>query len=107
MLSLVSGIVSTEIDRNIRGLFGECFYRALFPFFNFFALTPLQGAQTTLYCCLEDKIESESGGYYAKCKREDDFKIKNGRENQKLLWEFSMKAVGLKIYEDPEKLNYK
>ena len=84
---------------------GACIYRFLYPVFSRWALTPLQGAQTTLYCCLDDKIEKQSGHYYAKCKRED-VKIKNVKESQKMLWEFSMKTVGLKIYKDPEELNY-
>ena len=29
--------------------------------------TPFHGAQTTLYCCLDDKIEHESGNYYSDC----------------------------------------
>jgi retinol dehydrogenase-12 len=30
--------------------------------------TPLEGAQTTLYCCLEESIVEQSGRYYSDCK---------------------------------------
>lgn len=32
---------------------------------NSFQKSPKQGAQTLIYCCIQENIESESGSYYA------------------------------------------
>ena len=34
---------------------------------SFLIKTPFHGAQTTLYCTLEDSIEEHSGNYYSDC----------------------------------------
>ena len=37
------------------------------PICRFVFKTPFHGAQTTLYCTLEDSIEKDSGKYYKDC----------------------------------------
>jgi hypothetical protein len=36
----------------------------LFRLMQFVAMTPRQGAQTTVYCAVDEKIAEESGLYY-------------------------------------------
>ena len=58
--------------------------------------TPFHGAQTTIYCCVEDKIEGESGYYYESCTRTNPSRDAQNEESAKKLWEISEKLVGLK-----------
>ena len=58
--------------------------------------TPFHGAQTTLYCCLENKIEHESGFYYSDCARVNPTVAAQNEEAAKQLWELSERLVGLK-----------
>ena len=67
------------------------------PIFNFVLKTPFYGAQTTLYCTLEDKIECESGRYYSDCASASTrTRHAEDMDAAKKLWELSEKIVGLK-----------
>ena len=60
--------------------------------------TPWYGAQTTLYCALEDSIENESGMYYADCRRKTPFNRQaQNMDAAKKLWEVSEQLVGLQV----------
>ena len=58
--------------------------------------TPFHGAQTTIYCCIEDKIEGESGHYYEGCTRTNPSRDAQNEESAKRLWEISKRLVGLR-----------
>ena len=64
------------------------------PFLSFIK-TPLQGAQTSLYCCLEESILNDSGKYYSGCKEKTPHRMARNEESQKMLWELSEKIVGI------------
>ena len=66
------------------------------PLFNAFALSPLEGAQTTLFCCLEPSIAGMSGAYFEKCAEKGAHKRALNVEDQDRLWELSEGFVGLK-----------
>ncbi len=57
---------------------------------------PSQGAQTTLYCCLEDKISGDSGRYYSDCREKRPSARARSEADQARLWEVSERMVGLK-----------
>lgn len=93
--SLHPGVINTELGRH----FYAKFPKFCLPFFKctqWCIKTPYHGAQTTLYCCLEDKIEGESGNYYSDCARKDASAQGQDAEAAKKLWELSEKMVGLK-----------
>jgi len=54
-----------------------------------------QGAQTTLYCCLEKSIANDSGKYYSDCKEKQPNSRSLIEADQKKLWEISEQMVGL------------
>ena len=58
--------------------------------------TSFHGAQATIYCCVEDKIEGESGYHYEGCARTTLSRDAHNEESAKKLWEISEKLVGLK-----------
>ncbi len=65
--SLHPGLVKTEISRDI---FGSGFnwlklvYYLLLPLVIMIVKNPKEGAQTTLYCSLEDDLEKFNGQYF-------------------------------------------
>lgn len=53
------GIVRTELKRHMNlGLL--IMWKVVRPFTK----TPVQGAQTTIYCAVQPELHTESGGYY-------------------------------------------
>jgi hypothetical protein len=83
--------VNTEIARHIEQ---RWYVRLVRPWFRLVAKTPLQGAQTTLFCCLEDSVEAHSGKYYSDCKEEEPLHaIALNEDDQKRLWDISEKLL--------------
>jgi len=91
--SLHPGFVETEIfQKSGSGLFNGCCGRMMI---SNMASTPLQGAQTTLYCCLDETITDKSGGYFMACKHTIPKKSLTSDEDAQRLWEESEKMVGI------------
>jgi retinol dehydrogenase-12 len=67
----------------------------VWPVAKCFIKTPLQGTQTTIYCCLEESIQDHSGRYYSDCKETTAASAARSEEDAKRLWELSEKLVGL------------
>ncbi|XP_038058991.1 retinol dehydrogenase 12-like [Patiria miniata] len=97
--SLHPGMVDTSIlhPRSSR-LHGE-----LLLFFSRNILRPFcisleAGAQTTLYCALEESITSYSGRYFANCKLAKPSKLAQDEKVASQLWDISCKATGIENY---------
>ncbi|CAG2171038.1 unnamed protein product [Oppiella nova] len=90
--SLHPGVIKTDIGRNYRPYVVKGVYnmigRLLF-------LTPRMGAQTSLYCALEDSIENKSGFYYQDCKRFELSPIAMDDTVAERLWDLSVDLVNL------------
>lgn len=71
--------------------------------FKWFIRTPEQGAQTTIYCALDESVAKESGYYYSNCARSNTIKKAESVEDAKKLWNVSLNLVGLKEDYDPFK----
>jgi len=61
------GVINTELSRHMEKSVPKFIGCCMFPIFKWVSKTPYHGAQTTLYCTLDDKIECESGKYYSDC----------------------------------------
>ncbi|XP_054272940.1 retinol dehydrogenase 11-like [Macrosteles quadrilineatus] len=91
--SLHPGVVDTELSRHLD--------KTIFPgarwfFHNFggmFMKSPLQGAQTTLYCALEESLAQESGLYYDDCQVAKTTSMGRDDELAKKLWDVSLDMV--------------
>ena len=57
--------------------------------------TVYHGAQTSIFCALEDSLARHSGKYYMDCKEAKPHKLALVEEDQKRLWEVSAQMVGL------------
>jgi retinol dehydrogenase-12 len=87
-------MVGTDAGRHMKDQYFMA--RCLMPCMFFMIKTPFYGAQTTLYCALEDTIEDETGCYYSDCSKKEPSGHAQDMEAAKRLWEVSETLVGLK-----------
>ncbi|KTF79675.1 hypothetical protein cypCar_00047262 [Cyprinus carpio] len=82
------GIVRTElkIHMNLRLLI---MWKIVRPFTK----TPVQGAQTTIFCAVEPELDKESGGYYSNCRPSRCTRAARDDEMAEKLWELSCKML--------------
>ncbi|XP_016133682.1 dehydrogenase/reductase SDR family member 13-like isoform X1 [Sinocyclocheilus grahami] len=85
------GVIATEIGRNM-GVLQKLFS---VPMSKLFFLDPEGGAQTTLYCALQEGLEPLSGRYFSSCALQNV--SAHGRDDAlaKKLWEVSERLCGL------------
>lgn len=85
------GGVNTSLFRHVKTTwYGRLFGSVMQPFLS----SPLEGAQTTLYCLLEPEIVQ--GGYYGHCQEKRPSQKALSEDDQKKLWQISEILVGLK-----------
>lgn len=88
IVSLHPGVIQTELTRYVSGKWYMELIACLLPIVFFFGKTPVQGAQTTLYCALEDQEKLEGGKYYSDCKVKKETELVS-EENAQRMWELS------------------
>lgn len=74
--------------------FQKTLLKVLYPLVWLITKSPSQGAQTTLYCVLQDKSKLKNGGYYADCALSEKGEFANDPLNQKKLWRRSEEMLG-------------
>lgn len=72
---------------------------------KWFLKTPEQGAQTTIFCAVDESVANESGYYYSDCARKDPAKNAKSVEDAEKLWNVCLKLVGLDEHYNPFKLH--
>ncbi|XKL62298.1 hypothetical protein PGB90_002131 [Kerria lacca] len=99
--SVHPGVINTELGRYIEETHPWIAWmlKVLGPYV---LKTPVQGAQTTLYCSLDGKCANETGLYYAECAPIAPLARARSANRAKELWEESVKLVKLENY-DPFK----
>ncbi|XP_043270397.1 uncharacterized protein [Venturia canescens] len=103
--SLHPGVIATELGRHIN--------TTLFPgvgfMFNKFvrpwSKTPELGAQTTLYCALDEEAAKQSGLFYKECAVTTPSGKARNDERALRLWNESLKFVGLEGHENLAELS--
>ena len=53
-----------------------------------------QGAQTTIFCAVDESVSSESGKYYDNCKVKTPNKLALDNDLARRLWTATLEAVG-------------
>ncbi|XP_049887152.1 retinol dehydrogenase 14-like isoform X2 [Pectinophora gossypiella] len=96
--SLHPGVIKTELGRHLNN---SLFWGAR-PIIGFL-LSPVMkspelGAQTTIYCALDEKCANETGLYYSDCVVANPSQRAQDESLAKKLWELSAKLVGLGDY---------
>ena len=94
-LSLHPGAVKTEITRYHEGVFSRIIQTLL----TYCGKTAVEGAQTTLHCCLTDAAFLQPGGFYVDCELSETQGDQQGWytvDQQEKLWNISNKMIGKK-----------
>ena len=58
-------------------------------------LSEKDGAQTTIYCAVDESITHLSGGYFANCSLAKESKLAKDEQVAKQLWDVSCEATGI------------
>ena len=85
------GIVRTPMMLDAHGLFRLVAYAAL-PF----AISPQQGAATSVYLASSSDVSGVSGKYFTRGRQTSFRSASNTAENRRLLWDLSVRSVGLR-----------
>ena len=94
--ALHPGIIATNFGDEI-GVGWKPLNRVLRGIFNRLALTPDQGAQTSLYLAVSSEVEGISGQYFSKCKTVHSSKASYDREAATRLWQVSEELTHLSL----------
>lgn len=92
--SLHPGVVATELWRYSGvtfGCVGSCIMGCIRPLFK----TPENGAQTTIFCAVDESIADHSGRYYSDCKEKRPRPQAENMEDAKRLWDLSEQLTGI------------
>jgi len=93
VFSVHPGVVATNLTRHKPYI--EYVFRLLMPIFlTYFIKSPKDGAQTSIYCCVEN-IENLSGEYFSECRQTASHKWTYDEGYQKKLWEISEELTGV------------
>jgi len=85
-------MIHTEIGRHSKVI--QLFSFLLFPL-KVFIKTVEEGAQTTIYCAVQEDIEHLSGLYFSDCTLKESSLKSNDVGIAKKLWEVSEKMTGV------------
>ena len=89
--SISSGNIKSELGRHTSSILKIL----MKPITAFFFKTPVQGAQTTLHCALQEGIEPLSGRYFSNCTVREVYAKAKDDAAAKKLWELSERLCGL------------
>ncbi|XP_048005778.1 retinol dehydrogenase 11-like isoform X2 [Leguminivora glycinivorella] len=96
--SLHPGVISTEIGRH----FSDTYFPGTTWIFDnilsWFSKSPRCGAQTSIYCALDEKCADQSGLYYSDCAVKASSKYSQNYANAEELWNVTL--TSLKISQD-------
>ncbi|XP_054752915.1 retinol dehydrogenase 12-like [Lytechinus pictus] len=94
--SLHPGAIYSNIWETSWGSSGTKFLYYLFlPILTFCMLSEKDGAQTTIYCAIDESITHLSGGYFSNCRKAKESKLAKDDKLAKQLWDVSCEATGI------------
>lgn len=95
--SLHPGVVQTELGRHIHQSVNGFIHWAFHFFGNFFFKTVTRGAQTTIYCAVDESLATQSGKYYSDCAEKQPHPLALRDDEARRLWDVSIQLVGLNV----------
>ncbi|GBP92924.1 RNA-directed DNA polymerase from mobile element jockey [Eumeta japonica] len=97
--SLHPGVIPTGLTRHLDDTVGRGARLVTNLFMRTFHKTVSQGAQTTIYCAVDEKCANETGLYYSDCDVATPAAAALDDEVAKKLWSVSVELVGLQNYD--------
>ncbi|WP_298006910.1 MULTISPECIES: SDR family oxidoreductase [Anaerolinea] len=88
--ALHPGFVATRFGRSNGGIFDP-----LFRLFQFAAISPEEGARTSVYLAASQEVEGVSGKYFEKCRAVPSSPESYDLASARRLWEISLQMTGL------------
>ncbi|XP_029910224.1 retinol dehydrogenase 13-like [Myripristis murdjan] len=92
--SLHPGVIRTELGRHFWPTM-PLWKRVVYTPLMLFIKSPKEGAQTTIYCAVEESLQNETGLYYSDCAPKTAAPQALDDEAAKKLWNLSASMVGL------------
>lgn len=92
--SLHPGVIRTELGRHFWPTI-PLWKKIVFTPCMFLIKSPTEGAQTTIYCAVEESLQDQSGLYYSDCAPKTAAPQGLDDEAAKKLWDLSASMVGL------------
>jgi len=92
--ALHPGVIATELGRHFGdtyGCFAQCLGNCIKPLLK----TPESGAQTSIFCAVDESIAEHSGRYYSDCREKTPKPQALNMEDAKKLWEISEQLTGI------------
>ena len=92
------GVINTDLWRHIGhkgGVMAIVRAKIITFFLNSFFKTSESGAQTTIFCAVDESVENESGLYYSDCKETRPSDRAMNEDDARRLWELSEQLTGL------------
>lgn len=97
MCAVHPGFVRTELGRHINATYFPGLRQVLTYTIGPFMKSPEQGAQTQIFCAVDDKAAGETGLYYVDCKPARTFANALDKEAAKRLFELSAEVVNFDL----------
>ncbi|XP_039990103.1 retinol dehydrogenase 13-like isoform X2 [Xiphias gladius] len=92
--SLHPGVIRTELGRHFWPTM-PLWKRVVYTPLMFLIKSPTEGAQTTIYCAVEESLQNKSGLYYSDCAPKTAAPQGLDDDAAKRLWDLSASMVGL------------
>jgi len=92
--SLHPGAIDTDLSRHLLARLPGFLVKHVQPLLKYFFKTPEQGAQTTIHCCIDEKLAGQTGKYYSDCAEAVPSKQALDDDAAKKLWSVSEEVVG-------------
>lgn len=96
--ALHPGVVRTELGRYFGDSYGwkaSAFQYLFYPIILWMFKSPKQGAQTSIYCAVDEHLENVSGRYFSDCKEKQILPQGLDENDAKKLWDLSEKMCNL------------
>lgn len=95
--SLHPGSIRTELYRHFTsGILGKVIYFFSIPVALIFFKSQWEGAQTTIFCAVDESLEGVSGKYFVDCKVASSSKVSLNDDMAEQLWKVSTQLVAKK-----------
>ena len=88
--------ITSELGRHVKDSMGTV-VAFLFSFAYPFIKTPESGAQTTIFCAVDESVADQTGLYYSDCCITKEAPQALSDDDAKKLWEISEKLTGVKL----------